>query len=101
MLASVPLFEEIDRHVDGNRVNPGVKARFALKITDRPIGLGKDILKQIIGILMIGGHVIDQTIDSWRIPDHKLVEGAWVPALSPGDQFLVVIGGDLLLVTHW
>jgi len=39
-----PLFQEVDRHVGGDRMEPGVEAGFTPETFDRAVGLGKDVL---------------------------------------------------------
>ena len=100
VLPAVPFLKKIDRHVDGDRVHPGVEARFSAEIADRAVGLGEDILKQIVGVLVVGGHVVDQTIEPGTVSHHQLIECRRIPSLGSGDQFQVVIGDDFRLRAH-
>src|SRR5207302_7826823 len=62
----------------------------------RFVGLGKDILEQVVRILVIRGHVIDQAVQARGVFHHQLIEGAGIPILGTRDQLLIFIGSWLV-----
>src|SRR6266550_2879611 len=63
------LLEKIQRHIYRDRMNPGIKGRFTPEPADRFVRLGKNILQKVIRILVVRGHVVDQTVQTRRIFD--------------------------------
>ena len=57
----------LDGHVCGDGVQPGVKAGFPLEPLDGAESLGKDVLEQIVGVLVVRGHVVNQPVKPWAV----------------------------------
>jgi TolA-binding protein len=87
--AAPALFEEVDGHVDGDGMDPRVEAGFAAESPDRAEGFCEDILEEVVGVFVVGGHVVDKAVESGAVAQHQLVEGLGFPLLGAGDQFLV------------
>ena len=51
-------------------------------------------------VLMVGGHVVDQTVETGRVAHHEIVKGRRIPTLGAGDQFVVIVRGCLQLGGH-
>jgi len=86
---TIPFFQEIDSHVHRDGMHPRVKRRFPLEAFDRSVGLGEDILKQVVGILVTGRHIVDQAVKPWTEPHHQLVKSPSIPRLCAGDQLTI------------
>src|SRR5213078_242158 len=77
-------------------MDPGIERGFATETADRFVGLGKNILKEIVRVLVIRGHVVDQTVKARGVFYHQLIEGAGIPILCTRDQLLIFIGSWLV-----
>ena len=58
---------------------------------ERPVGLREDILEQVVGVLLVGGHVVDQAVKLAAVLDHKFVERLGVTLLGAPDKFVIWI----------
>jgi hypothetical protein len=67
--SAAALLEKIQGHIYRDRMNPGVKRRFAAESTDCFVRFSKDILQKIVRILVVRGHVIHQAVETRRIFD--------------------------------
>src|SRR4029450_9372773 len=47
------LLKKVQRHVHRDRMNPGIKGRLATEPADRFVGLGKNILQEIVRVLVV------------------------------------------------
>ena len=86
MRTILPLFQEVDRFVHRDAVNPRVKARIALKGFQGGITLYKRFLRQIIGILMVGRHVVDRGVNSLLIAANKFVVSSHISFLCVANE---------------
>src|SRR6184192_1347058 len=77
-------------------MDPGVERGFATETADRFVGFGKNILEQIIRVLVIRGHVVNQAVKARGVFHYQLIEGAGVPILCTRDQLLIFIGSWLV-----
>ena len=93
---AAPFLQEIQRHVDRDGVDPGVERRFAAETADRFVGLGENILEQIVRVLVIRGHVVDQAVKARGIFHDELVERGGVARLGARDKLLVFVGSRLI-----
>ena len=80
MKPAAAFLEEIQRHVHRDGMDPGVKGRFAAKAADGLVRLGKNVLEQIVRVLVVRGHVVDEAVEPRRVFDDELVKGAGVAA---------------------
>src|SRR5437660_8042323 len=67
------LLEKIDRFIDSDSIDPGVEARPAFKRLQGLKSFDKSLLRQVIGILMIGGHVINCSVNALLIALYELI----------------------------
>ena len=88
-LTAVPFFQEIDAHVHRDGVHPGVETGFSLKSLDGPVGLGKHLLQQVVGVLVVGGHVVHQAVKPGIIAPDQIIKRLWVAGLCAGNQFQI------------
>ena len=86
---TIPFFQEIDGHVHRDGMHPGVKRGFPLEAFDRSVGLGEDILEEVVRILVTRRHIVDQAVKPWTEPHHQLVKSPSIPRLCAGDQLTV------------
>ena len=91
LLLSIALFEEIQGHVDRDGIDPRVECGLPLKADQRPVGLGKDVLKQVIGVLMIGRHVVDQPIKLGAVLPHQIIKSGGIPPSGALNQPFVFV----------
>ncbi len=84
------LFQEVDGHIHRDRMDPGVKARLAAEAFDGAVGFGPDVLQQIVRVLVVRGHVIDQAVEAGAVFDDQFVESRGVARLGPGDEFVIL-----------
>ena len=63
-------------------MDPSVERRFPAKTADRLVSLGENVLQQVVRVLVVRGHVVDQPVETWRIFHDQIVERARVPRLS-------------------
>lgn len=94
--ASFPLFQEVQRHICRDGINPSVKGRFAPEALQRAISLGEDILKEIVCILFLRGHVIDHSIKLGGIFADELIESTSVPILRTADEVMIWVTNRFL-----
>src|SRR4029078_10350683 len=62
--ATPALFEKVDRHVHSDRVNPRIKRRTPTEAIDRAVSLRPNVLHEVMCVLMIGGHVVNQSVET-------------------------------------
>src|SRR5258708_40106971 len=72
-------------------MDPGIEGGFAAETADRFVGFGKNILEEIVRVLVIRGHVVDQPVKAWGVFHHQLVERTGIAILRTRDQLLVFI----------
>ena len=87
------LLEEVEGEVGGDLVNPGIEGGIAAKFPQRLIGSGENFLQQIVGVLLVGGHVVYQTVKLVAILQDQGIEGAGVALLGARHEVLVSVGG--------
>src|SRR5207248_7599572 len=75
-------------------MDPGVEGGFAAETADRFVGFGKNILEEIVRVLVIRGHVVDQPVKARGVFHHQLVERTGIAILRARDQLLVFIRSD-------
>src|SRR5437763_13351258 len=68
-------FEKIQRHVHRDRMDPSVKGRLPPEAADRLVSLRKNVLQQVVRVLMVRGHVVNQTVETRRVFYEQLIEG--------------------------
>ena len=78
--------EEIDRLIDGNAINPSEKAGVALKAGKGFVGLDEGFLSEIIGVLVVGRHVINCGVNPFLVALDEFVVRGDVARLSALDQ---------------
>ena len=83
---ALALLEEVDRAVDGDAIDPGVERRVALEVSERPVGLHEDVLDEILGVLAVAGHVVDQRVDLLLMTADELVVGVEIVLGGTGDE---------------
>lgn len=66
--------EEVQALVGGDPVNPGIEPGVAPKRVQVVVHLNKDLLGEIIGIIVINHHLANQPIDSLLVLTHQEVE---------------------------
>ena len=86
---------EVDGHVDRNGVHPRVEAGLSSEAVNGAIGFCEDFLKQIVGVFVVGSHVVNESVKSGAITNNQFVECLRVPGLCAGDQFVVVVVPEL------
>ena len=69
----LPLFEEVNGLVDGNPVKPGIKTGAALEGFKRRKRLDKGFLGEIVGVLVIGRHVVNCGVNSLLITLYQII----------------------------
>ena len=74
-------FQEVDRFIDRDAVDPGKKARIALEIRQCFVRLDESFLREVIGVLVIGRHMVNRGVDAFLITLDKSIEGGVVPLL--------------------
>ena len=89
MMPVLALLEKINRLVDGDAVKPGVKTGAAFEGGQRLISLDEGFLREVVGILVIAGHVINRGVDAFLIAPDQLIVSAKIFALSAFYQFQV------------
>ena len=73
------LFKKVDRFVDRNPVKPGIKTGAAFEGFQCPKRLDERFLREVIGVLVIGCHVINRRVNTFPIKPHKLVVSLQIP----------------------
>lgn len=73
--------EKVDRFVDRDAVNPGEEARVALEVAQGFVRLDESFLRQVIGVLVIGRHVINRRIDALLVALNECIECGVIPLL--------------------
>jgi hypothetical protein len=71
-------------------VYPGVKARLAAEPVNRAIRLSEDFKEQVVRILVIRGHIVNQRVDAGAILLPEQIESPSLAVLGPADQCFVV-----------
>ncbi len=79
---AAPFFEVVNRHVDGNRMHPSRETGSTPESAEGPVGFGPDVLEQIVGVLVVGGHVIHEAVQFRAVFEHQLVECGGIAALG-------------------
>src|SRR5438105_6973663 len=85
----LPLFEEVNGLVDGDPVNPGEKAGVTFERFERLISLDECLLREVVGVFVIGGHMVNGGVDALLITAHQPVICLQVPAFGALDQPLL------------
>jgi hypothetical protein len=80
------LLEKINRLIDSNPVNPGVETRVALEGLQGPVGLDEGVLHEVVGVLVIGRHVINSCVNPFLVTADQFVVGADVFGLGGSDK---------------
>ena len=94
--SAAAFFEEIQGHVHGNGMNPGVKRGFAAEPANRFVSFGENVLQKVVRVLVVGRHVVDQPVEPWRIFDHEIIERAGIACLRALYQLLVWVASWLI-----
>lgn len=76
------LFEEIQRAIDRNAIDPGEETRVAFETWQCVVRLDERFLGEVGRIFVIGGHVVDRGIDAFLVPTDQEVECSEVSALG-------------------
>jgi hypothetical protein len=85
-----PFFDEVDGHVDRDGMHPSVEAGLSPEAFDGAIRLREDLLKQVIGVFMVRGHIVNEAVEPGTIAEDQVVEGLGIPGLCAGNQLIVV-----------
>ena len=86
-LQPVPaLLEEIDGLVDRDPVNPSVETRPALERAQCLVAFNERLLRQVVGVLVIGRHVVNRGVDAFLIAAHQFVVSRHVAGPGALDQ---------------
>src|SRR5579862_9276935 len=93
---TAPLLQEVDRHVDPDGMDPGIETRFSPEALDGTVRLREDVLEEVVGVLVVGGHVVNETVKPGAVFAHQLVERRGVTRLGAGDEFVVNLPGILV-----
>src|SRR5262245_47169259 len=80
--AVLPLLEEIDRLVDRNSIHPGKEAGISLERFQGLERLDEGLLREVVGVLVIGSHVINRRVNALLIAVDQFVKGAKITRLS-------------------
>ena len=95
------LLEEIDGLVDRNPVKPRVKAGPALEAFQRLKGLDERLLRQIVGVLVIRGHVVKRRVDALLITLHQFVVGLQIAPARGAHQIILIHRRGRLRFAAW
>lgn len=87
--APVAFFQEIDRHVHGDRMNPRIKCGLLPEAGNRAERLGKNLLEQVVGVLVVGRHIVNQPVKSGAVSDDQVVKRRHVSPFGAGHQFII------------
>ncbi len=68
-------FLEIECSVDGDAVDPGEEAGLALEGGEGLEGFDESILGEVVGVLVVGGDLVDGTIDPLLVSAHEGIVG--------------------------
>src|SRR5213082_3579737 len=85
----LPLFEEVNVLVDGDPVNPGEKAGVTLERFERLISLDERLLRKVVGVFVVGRHMVNGGVDALLITAHQPVICLQVTAFGALDQPLL------------
>ena len=85
LLATAALFDEIDGPIDRDRVQPSRETGVSAKSVDRSVGFREDFLQKVVRVFVIGGHIVDQSVNPRRVADHEIVKCRRVSLASAGD----------------
>mgnify|MGYP007028589883 CR=1 FL=1 len=89
--AAVAFLQEIEREIDRDGVNPRVEAALAPEAFQIPEGPGKNFLEEIVGILPMAGHVINQRVETLAVFEHESVEGRAIAFLRALHEHAVLL----------
>ena len=81
---------EVDGVVDGDPVEPGEEGRVALELVDLAEGLDEGFLRQVGGVLVVRGHVVDGGVDAFLILPNKSVASLHVPFSGAAHELLLI-----------
>src|SRR5262245_56366553 len=89
-MAPSALLYEVDGHIDGDGMYPSVKARLSTEAANGAIRFREDFLEEVIGVLVVRGHVIDESVEPRAVTHDELIERLGLTSLCTGDQFVIV-----------
>ena len=91
--AAFAFFEEVQGEIHRDLIDPSVEGRVALEFSQGLICAGKDLLQQIVGVLLVGGHVVDEAVKLVAILEDQGIKRAGVALLGTRYEVLVRVGG--------
>ena len=84
-----PFFQEVESQIHRDLVDPGVKCRVTLEFSQRLIGAGENFLQKVVGVLLVGRHVVNQAVKFVAVFEDEGIESPRVPLLGARNEFLV------------
>jgi hypothetical protein len=84
MRGAIPAeLEVVEASVDRYPVDPGIETGVALETLEGLPRLHERVLSQVMGVLMMGGHVVTKPVDPLLELMNQLVVGREITCLSP------------------
>ena len=73
MNAVLPLFEEVQGLVNRNAIDPSVETAIAFERFQNAISLDEGLLHEVVGVFVVGGHVIDRRVNTPLVTPDQLI----------------------------
>src|SRR4051812_26403549 len=93
--------EKINGFIDSNAVNPRKKAGIPFEIFKGFIGFDETFLGEVIGVLVIGRHVVNSRERAFLVPPNQVVERRVISFLRSLDKDPVFNGYGLRLLADY
>ena len=82
MLSALALMSWSKERPNGDAVEPRVDLRLAPEVGHAPEGLDEDLLRQVLGVVMVAGEVVGESEQGTLVLFHQLVKRSGRAALS-------------------